>query len=83
MSQSSVQERRRPVGVHPAPCEDRLRELGLFSLEKGRLWGNLRVAFQYLKGVRKEEGDRLFCRVCCVRTRGNGFKPKDGRLDWK
>ena len=41
------------------------------------------VAFQFLKGSYTEEGDRLFSRVCCDRTRGNGFKIKDGtfRLD--
>ena len=60
--------------------EDMLRELGLFSPEQRMLWGDLRVAFQYLKGSYKEEGDRLFSRVCCDRTRGNGFKLKEGRL---
>jgi len=35
---------------------------------------------QYLKGDYKKEGDRLFSRVCCDRTRGNGFKLKEGRF---
>jgi len=40
-----------------------LRELGLFSLEERRLWGDLIVAFQYVEGAFKQEREQLFCMV--------------------
>ena len=52
----------------------------MFSLKKRRLWGDLRAAFLFLKGSYKKEGDRVFSRVCCDRTRGNGFKLGEGRF---
>ena len=52
----------------------------MFSPEKRRLQGDVTVAFQYFKGVYKHEGNQLFTKVDHNRTRGNGFKLKEGRF---
>ena len=67
-------------GLQHLPYKDRLRELGLLSLEKRRLRGELIAAFQDLKGASKQEWSQLFERGDKSRTRGSGLKLKEGRL---
>ncbi|NXM55289.1 UBP25 hydrolase, partial [Illadopsis cleaveri] len=52
----------------------RWRKLGLFSLRKRWLHGNLKATFEYLKGAYKKDGERDFTRAWSDRTRENGFK---------
>lgn len=42
---------------------ERLRDVGLFSLEEKRFWRELSVVLQYLTGVCKKDGERLFSRA--------------------
>ena len=63
-------------GLEHLSYRDRLRELGLFSLEKKRLQGDLIAAFQ--KGAYRKAGEGLFIGASSNRMKGNGFKLEEG-----
>lgn len=59
-------------------CEDRLKELGVFNLEKAlRKWESERSVS---KGKIQEIRGRLFIRISCNRARENSFKLTERRF---
>ena len=65
------------------PYGERLKELGMFSLEKRRLRGDMIALFKDLKGCHTEEGQGLFSILpeCRARIHGLNFQEARFQLD--
>ena len=64
------------------PYVERLRDLGMFSLETRRLRGDLINAYKYLMCRSQVGGARLFSQVPSDMTKGNGQNVEHRKLHW-
>lgn len=66
-------------GLETMSYEERLKDLGMFSLQKRRLRGDLIAVYKYLRGCHRAEGSELFS-LAHGRTRNNGLKLQGSRF---
>ena len=67
-------------GLASMTSGERLRELGMCSLQQRRARGNMIAEFNYVKGNHVEEGANLCAAALETRTRSNGFKLRERRF---
>ncbi|KAK4823932.1 hypothetical protein QYF61_008318 [Mycteria americana] len=67
-------------GLEGMPYEEQLRTLGLSSLERRRLKGNLMALYSFLRRGSGEGGADLFSLVSSDRMHGDGSKLRQGTL---
>ena len=61
-------------GMEGLSYEERLKTLGLFSLERRRLRGDLIEVYKIMRGIDRVNGGKLFPPLEMDRTRGHGLR---------
>ncbi|CAM5147068.1 unnamed protein product [Eretmochelys imbricata] len=67
-------------GMENLSYERRIKELGLFSLTKRRLRGDMIALYKYIRGINIREGEELFKLSTNVDTRTNEYKLAIGKF---
>ena len=67
-------------GLESMTYGERLRELGMCSLQQRRARGDRIAVFNYIKGNHVDEGANLFTAALETRTRSNGFKLQERKF---
>ena len=68
------------LSCNKMPYEQRLKALGLYSLQRSRLRGDLIETYKILTGKEKNTSDQLFQKATTTELRGHSLK-KNSRLE--
>ena len=60
--------------------DQRLRELGLYTLERRRMRGDLIDVYKILRGINRVDSQRILPRTPLLVTRGHAFQVRGGKF---